>query len=338
MSKLLFEHTECSRCGGTGEHSYCYEHGTRCFKCSGSGWELTKRGQAAQNYFNELITKPVSEIKPGDKFMTVVGNGAIIKNIWATAVDVRRDDERNQTFISFTYGNSGKDGCTFYGDADTQVKSNDYQELKHQALEYQKTLNLSGTICKRGTPAPIMSPEELREKREATRIKREKKQQEKEEFRRLEHEAKQLTFMEENREFMDILFKAAERDNFCESIKNTIMRTLKFSEKQRAAVYRAIERINARKATKKVEESSEYIGEISQRIEALLTEVNTMSFNGYYGTFYIQKMHDEDGNVIVYKGSTPPLSEKETAKCKFTVKAHDEYKGIKQTVGQRFKI
>jgi hypothetical protein len=39
----LFETEPCSRCGGTGQHSYCQMYGTTCFKCQGSGKQWTRK-------------------------------------------------------------------------------------------------------------------------------------------------------------------------------------------------------------------------------------------------------------------------------------------------------
>lgn len=61
-----FEHVTCSRCGGCGHYSYCPMYGTRCFKCGGAGWVLTKRGQAAYNMFAESLNVPAGELVVGD--------------------------------------------------------------------------------------------------------------------------------------------------------------------------------------------------------------------------------------------------------------------------------
>jgi hypothetical protein len=66
MTKLLFESCVCSRCCGSGHHSYCQMYGTTCFKCNGRGVVLTKRGAEAQRYYNELGRKPAPALVPGD--------------------------------------------------------------------------------------------------------------------------------------------------------------------------------------------------------------------------------------------------------------------------------
>ena len=60
-TKPIFEHTECNRCLGSGFYSI----GT-CFGCNGSGFKLTKRGRAAQNYLTEMRMRAAEEFKAGD--------------------------------------------------------------------------------------------------------------------------------------------------------------------------------------------------------------------------------------------------------------------------------
>jgi hypothetical protein len=66
MFKFLFESKTCPRCGGSGHYSYCQMYGTVCFKCSGRGGILTKRGAAAQNFLNDLRSVEAKDLKVGD--------------------------------------------------------------------------------------------------------------------------------------------------------------------------------------------------------------------------------------------------------------------------------
>lgn len=61
MATVTYETTTCTRCGGTGEFSYCQRFGTMCFKCKGKGKVLTKRGEAAA-----LFAKSILELKVED--------------------------------------------------------------------------------------------------------------------------------------------------------------------------------------------------------------------------------------------------------------------------------
>lgn len=148
-TKLDFEKEICSRCGGSGEYSYCQSHGTRCFKCGGKKSVYTKKGQAAYNYFIDLCTIPASEVKEGQFIRDsgkrkVVGisrgtqegasleNGVMVPYKVETAIFTFRDDSRSSMFI----------------DSKVFVYQFDNTNLK-KALEYQETLTKMGKPKKR---------------------------------------------------------------------------------------------------------------------------------------------------------------------------------------------
>lgn len=66
-----YETQPCTRCGGSGHYSYCSAYGTVCFKCSGSGKQLTRAGDKARRKFEEVTriawSKPVAEVEVGDR-------------------------------------------------------------------------------------------------------------------------------------------------------------------------------------------------------------------------------------------------------------------------------
>jgi hypothetical protein len=70
LAKDIFATESCSRCGGSGQYSYCQMYGTRCFKCGGAGWQFTKRGKADYERWRAAVdaitTKPVTELRVGD--------------------------------------------------------------------------------------------------------------------------------------------------------------------------------------------------------------------------------------------------------------------------------
>lgn len=76
-----FEHTTCSRCGGSGEYSYCLSYGTRCFKCGGAGWTFTARGQAAANLFVDSLKVRVEDVQVGQT-VRVEGVPGYISSFW----------------------------------------------------------------------------------------------------------------------------------------------------------------------------------------------------------------------------------------------------------------
>lgn len=84
---LRLERETCSRCGGSGNYSYCQRFGTVCFKCGGKKQALTKRGAAANEYLIKLRSKPAREIQVGDMIMHD-GHG-IGKSCWTKVTEVR---------------------------------------------------------------------------------------------------------------------------------------------------------------------------------------------------------------------------------------------------------
>ena len=70
--KVRFETTECSRCGGSGHYSFTPMYGTTCFKCSGSGTEMTRTGSKAHAIYEAAMTIPASEVKTGMVLFTDV--------------------------------------------------------------------------------------------------------------------------------------------------------------------------------------------------------------------------------------------------------------------------
>jgi len=165
---LLFEAKPCSRCGGSGEYSYCQSHGTRCFKCHGKGEVLTKRGQAAQEHFNSLCVKPASEIKVGDIIRVdgvTVGGGffkyfAEVVEVSAPhvyAVQTVDGVKKDTVGIDITSESKKFGRCkhTTSGKSDFRLaQSKEEKTAKRQiALEYQANLTKAGTPRKRKVKA-----------------------------------------------------------------------------------------------------------------------------------------------------------------------------------------
>lgn len=64
--KPIFEHIECSRCGGTGRYSFNLMHGSMCYGCNGIGYKLTSRGRVAQHYLNQMREITMENFQIGD--------------------------------------------------------------------------------------------------------------------------------------------------------------------------------------------------------------------------------------------------------------------------------
>ncbi len=107
-----------------------------------------------------------------------------------------------------------------------------------------------------------------------------------------------------------------------------------------ASAINTFNKIETEKVLAKISES-EYQGEIGERLTDLsLTVVKRLEYEGYNydDVLHITIMGDEENNVYVWKTSAKKLNEGETYLIAGTVKAHNEYKGIKQTILTRCKI
>lgn len=142
-----FEHVVCTRCGGSGKFSYNLMHGDRCYGCGGSGYKLTKRGQAAQNYLNGLRNRPASEIKVGDTILyeDFIAN----KSAFVRVVSINEDQYNpNQGRIVFnTIGKNGK-AYVINSFENSLIRVGFSAEQKaaqvKEALAYQDTLTKAG--------------------------------------------------------------------------------------------------------------------------------------------------------------------------------------------------
>lgn len=85
----------CSRCGGGGQYSYCREHGTKCFKCGGSGRTYTKRGYAAHLYLESLRSKRLADVVVGDKFW--MAGSPVNRAQWVIVEEVSTTIQRSRT-------------------------------------------------------------------------------------------------------------------------------------------------------------------------------------------------------------------------------------------------
>lgn len=96
---------------------------------------------------------------------------------------------------------------------------------------------------------------------------------------------------------------------------------------------------------------SDYIGNIGDKIEMAVTFLKmatykVQAFGGYYNrdepameTKYIYSFVDASGNCLIWNTTSfQELSAGDQVKLKGTIKAHKEYKGIKQTELQRCKV
>jgi hypothetical protein len=127
-------------------------------------------------------------------------------------------------------------------------------------------------------------------------------------------------------------------------MRDAIMEWGGLTDKQTDLVRRALARAEERhaKAQQRREErlatdrNSQHIGTIGARLELTLRCEKVFSFEGFYGTTYINLCRDEANNVVVYKGSNA-FQEGDTFRVKATIKAHEERDGVAQTLIARPK-
>ena len=96
---------------------------------------------------------------------------------------------------------------------------------------------------------------------------------------------------------------------------------------------------------KEQDSNSNYVGTVGERITLKLTINNYFTIDGSYGITYIYKMKDESGNVFTWFSSNLIMKEDGTepeypviAEVTGRIKAHSEYREIKQTILTRCKI
>lgn len=165
-SKPAFEHESCSRCGGSGQHSYCQMYGSTCFKCSGSGFQLTKRGHATQLFYNSLNTKKAGEIQFGDRVkfdgcpgfskteVAIIDQIATQINGGSSTVNGVTKTYRHHHIEGYIVGKpqtpENRTGIYTFVDADVKLSptKEERKERILKALAYQETLTKAGTVRK----------------------------------------------------------------------------------------------------------------------------------------------------------------------------------------------
>ena len=102
-----FPVTECDRCGGTGEYSYCDAYGKRCMKCNGTKFFVAKHAAKAWKAFQEAkkadAQRQISQVKIGDK---------LVQNSRASQIVEIKDDPHNAGCVRFILANGMS--CGFY--------------------------------------------------------------------------------------------------------------------------------------------------------------------------------------------------------------------------------
>lgn len=89
LNKYGFPITTCTRCGGTGEHSYNQRFGTVCFKCEGTRLMVAKHAQKAWADFRDHVQNR-KEVAAGK---LQAGDLIAFNKKWCEVIDVTETDE-----------------------------------------------------------------------------------------------------------------------------------------------------------------------------------------------------------------------------------------------------
>jgi hypothetical protein len=138
----LFEHRFCSRCGGSGNYSYNQMYGTKCFKCHGSGYTLTKRGVEAQRFYRDLLAVRADEVQIGDE---ILHDGMFTKSGFFPVTRIAIDELNGGLILETSEMNYG---TSFEAQIRIRHKKGFIREMQAKALSYQATLTKTGKVSK----------------------------------------------------------------------------------------------------------------------------------------------------------------------------------------------
>ena len=127
----------------------------------------------------------------------------------------------------------------------------------------------------------------------------------------------------------------AKRGDFFESLSEQFAKRGSLSDAQVAALVRIRSQDAERAATGS---ASQHVGVVGDRHRFVLSVRLVRSFETMYGIIWLHVCDDQDGNVVVYKGSKELAARGETVTVDATVTEHGEREGTKQTIIKRPKI
>jgi hypothetical protein len=129
--------------------------------------------------------------------------------------------------------------------------------------------------------------------------------------------------------------KAATGNSFLTDLATKLVDHRQLTERQLEAAATAVERQKQREAEGK---ASEYVGEIKERIEFEAEVTGVYGTEGYYGHTDIVKFKDAANNQFTWFASDyTDLERGDRISIKGTVKKHETYRDVKQTVLTRCK-
>ena len=100
------------------------------------------------------------------------------------------------------------------------------------------------------------------------------------------------------------------------------------------------ERERAERAAEQARRRGRFLGTIGDKLEIKVSYERCISFDSMYGTMFIEVFKDEAGNTLIWKTASgmKVSADKQVLTIKGTIKNHQEYNGINQTVLTRVKV
>ncbi len=127
----------------------------------------------------------------------------------------------------------------------------------------------------------------------------------------------------------------AKGNPFLDSLRLQLAANTILSDKQVSAAVKTLERAEKRAVEGA---ASEFVGEVKQRIEFEAEVIGVYGTEGFYGHTDIVKFRDMDGNLFTWFASGyQDLEHGDRMSIKGTIKGHDTYRDVKQTVLTRCK-
>lgn len=133
---------------------------------------------------------------------------------------------------------------------------------------------------------------------------------------------------------------------FLGRMKETVCKYGKLSEKQldtaRRVALQNKEKREARAASQAERDAknaaSQFQGTVGERTTLQLKVEKVIGFDTQFGHTLIHIMRDQSLNVYVWKTGSGNITEGSTVELTGTIKKHEEYKGVKQTILSRCKV
>jgi hypothetical protein len=112
-----------------------------------------------------------------------------------------------------------------------------------------------------------------------------------------------------------------------------------FYDRMAAPTERQTAMVEEEVAKRAANASSEFFGAVGDKVTITITVEKVITLSSpFYGTSWITIARTEQGNVVTYKGTADIGRKGETLTIKATVKGHEMYNNVRQTLIQRPKV